>query len=107
MRKEIYAVNETKGGEWSVIYVEYGKGVKIALEDAISIFGEDKGFIKALDKELKDNSPIYVDDEGEQVQVITIPTLIEAVYGAEDPKVRLTLYNLHMEIEKALVNVWG
>ena len=107
MRKEIYAVNETKGGEWSVIYVEYGKGVKIALEDVLSIFGEDKGFTEALEKELEDNAPIYVDDEGEQIQVITIPTLIEAVYHAGNPKARLTLYNLHMEIEKTLVNIWG
>lgn len=107
MRKEIYMVNETKGGSCAVMYVEYGKGVSLALEDVVNVFGEDKGFTKALEKELGDNDPLYVDDEGDKIQVITIPTLIEAVYGAEDPLERATLYNTLMEIEKALVNIWG
>ena len=107
MRKTIYMVNETKGGSCANIFVEYGKGDSLALEDMVNVFGEDEGFTKALEKELEANAPLYVDDRGDILQVITIPTLIEAVYGAEDPLERATLYNTLMEIEKALVNIWG
>ncbi len=107
MRKEIYVINETKSGSCAVMYVEYGKGVSLALEDMVNIFGEDRGFTKVLERELEDNDPLYVNDEGDLIQCITIPTLVEAVYGAEDPLERVTLYNMLMEIEKSLVNIWG
>lgn len=102
MRKEI-CVNTRSGEAWACIFVTYGEGVRLPLEDMENIFGG--AFAENVERELEDTEPLYVEDEGDQIPVITIPTLIDAVMSAEAPD-KTALYNLLMAVERTLVNIW-
>lgn len=101
MRKEISVTTKKNIKKWAVLFVAYGEGVKLPLEDMENIFGEE--FLENVEQDMGDSEPLYVDDEGDKIQVITIPTLIEAAINTD----RIALYGLLGAVEDALVNVWG
>ncbi len=103
MRKEI-CVNTGTDERWACIFVTYGEGVRLPLEDMENIFGG--AFAENVEIELEDNEPLYIEDEGDKVPVITIPTLIDAVMSTDAPD-KTALYNLLMAVESTLVNIWG
>lgn len=104
--REIYFDKGNGEKGCGVIFIQYGLGVRVALEGIESIFDEDKGFTDYMKDYADSNFPLYVDDEGDDIEVITMPTLIDAVYHAETPQT-ITLFNLLQEVENSLVNVWG
>lgn len=101
MRKEISVTTKKNVTKWANIFITYGEGVRLPLEDMENIFGEE--FLENLERDLGDSEPLYADDEGDKIQVITIPTLIETSINTD----RIALYGLLEAVEDALVNVWG
>lgn len=104
--REIYFNKGNGGNGCGVMFITYGEGVRIALEGIASTFEEDKEFNAYMQEYQESNIPLYVNDEGDDIEVITIPTLIDAVYHAKSPQT-ITLFNLLQEVENSLVNVWG
>lgn len=104
MRKEISVTTKRNESRWAVVFVSYNEGVRLPLEDMGCIFGGR--FLESLERDLEDSEPLYVEDEGDLVQVITIPTLIEAVVNTEDAD-RIALYNLLGVLEDMLVKIWS
>lgn len=102
MRKEICVETGNKE-RWACLFVTYGEGVRLPLEDMESIFGG--AFLENVEAELEDNKPLYVEDEGDRIPVITIPTLIDAVMNTDAPD-KTALYNLLIGVESTLVNIW-
>lgn len=103
MRKEISISTMENKDRWAVVFVSYDEGVRLPLEDMENIFGGS--FLENVEKELEDSEPLFFSDDGERIQVITVPTLIDAVITADKPD-KIALYNLLGAVEKMLVNIW-
>lgn len=101
MRKEISVTTKKNVTKWANIFITSGEGVRLPLEDMENIFEEE--FLKNVERDMEDSEPLYTDYDGDKIQVITIPTLIEAAINTD----RIALYGLLEAIEDALVNVWG
>lgn len=103
MRKELSITNNENNEKWFSMYVIYGDGVRLPIEDMENLFGGE--FLDNVEFLTEDSEPLIVNDDGEDVPVITLVTLIQAVISCENPDM-LTLYGLLQKVEDALVNVW-
>lgn len=104
MRKEISVTTKKNVTKWANVFIVYGEGVRLPLEDMENIFGEE--FLENVERDLGDSEPLYADYDGDKIQAITIPTLLDGVLSTEDAD-RIALYSLLGAVEDALVNVWG
>lgn len=103
MRKEISVTNNENIEKWFSMYVIYGIGVRLPIEDMENLFGGE--FLNNVEFLTEDSELLTVNDDGEAVPVITLVTLIHAVVSCKMPDM-LMLYGLLQKVEDALVNVW-
>lgn len=100
MKKTVCIMTMENVKKWANVFVTYGEGVRLPLEDMESIFGA--AFLVNVKRELADSEPLYINDDGEMWEAVTIPTLIEAARDID----RVALYGILGAVENVLVRVW-